>query len=54
MENNMKRITFNVDAPLKYQIQKYALEKELTLTDVCVEWIKQGLERETEQQTLDD
>ena len=46
------RITFNIDKGTKTRIQRLALEKETTLTDLCVEWIEQGLEKETGQQQL--
>lgn len=47
------RMTFNVDKNIKTRIQQLALDKETTLTDLCVEWIEQGLEKETGQQKLD-
>lgn len=46
------RITFNIDKSTKTRIQQLALDKETTLTDLCVEWIEQGLEKETGQQQL--
>ena len=47
------RITFNIDKSTKTRIQQLALDKETTITDLCVEWIKQGLEKETGQQELE-
>lgn len=49
----MARITFNIDKGTKTRIQQLALDKETTLTDLCVEWINDGLEKETGQQQLD-
>ncbi len=48
----MARITFNIDKGVKTRIQQLALDKETTLTDLCVEWIEKGLENETGQQQL--
>lgn len=47
------RITFNIDKGTKTRIQQLALDKETTLTDLCVGWITKGLESETGQQQLD-
>lgn len=47
------RITFNIDKSIKTRIQQLALDKETTITDLCVEWITKGLEKETGQQQLD-
>ena len=47
------RLTFNIDKGTKTRIQQLALDKETTITDLCVEWIKKGLEDETGQQQLD-
>ena len=49
----MARLTFNIDKGTKTRIQRLALDKETTITDLCVEWIEQGLEKETGQQQLD-
>ena len=49
----MARITFNIDKSTKTRIQQLALDKETTITDLCVEWIKIGLEKETGQQELE-
>ena len=40
------RITFNIDKDVKTRIQQLALDKETTLTDLCVEWIEKGLQKE--------
>ena len=47
------RITFNIDKSTKTRIQQLALDKETTLTDLCVEWIEKGLENEIGQQKLE-
>ena len=47
------RITFNIDKDVKTRIQQLALDKETTLTDLCVEWIEKGLQKETNQTKLD-
>ena len=49
----MGRLTFNIDKGTKTRIQQLALDKETTITDLCVEWIIDGLEKETGQQQLD-
>lgn len=49
----MARLTFNIDKGTKTRIQQLALDKEKTITDLCVEWIKNGLEKETGQQELE-
>ena len=55
MKNKVEkaRITFLVEKSLKTRIQQLALDKETTITDLCVEWIIDGLEKETGQQQLD-
>lgn len=47
------RLTFNIDKDVKTRIQQLALDKETTITDLCVEWIMVGLEKETGQQKLE-
>lgn len=47
------RLTFNIDKDVKLRIQRLALDRETTTTDLCVEWITEALERETGQQKLD-
>lgn len=49
----MGRLTFNIEKSVKTRIQQLALDKETTITDLCVEWIIDGLEKETGQQQLD-
>ena len=49
----MGRLTFNIEKSVKTRIQQLALDKETTITDLCVEWITDGLEKETGQQQLD-
>lgn len=49
----MARLTFNIEKSTKTRIQQLALDKETTITDLCVEWINIGLEKETGQQELD-
>ena len=55
MKNKVEkaRITFLVDKSIKARIQQLALNQETTLTDLCVEWIEKGLEKETGQQELE-
>lgn len=50
----VKRMTFNIDESLKYQVQKLALDKNTTTTDLVTKWIKEALEKENGQTTLDD
>lgn len=54
MKNKIEkaRITFLVDKDIKTRIQQLALNKETTLTDLCVEWISEALEKETGQTKL--
>lgn len=47
------RITFLVEKSLKTRIQQLALNQETTLTDLCIDWIEKGLEKETGQQKLE-
>lgn len=49
----MARLTFNIEKSTKTRIQQLALDKETTITDLCVEWIEKGLDKETGQQELD-
>ena len=49
----MARLTFNIEKSVKTRIQQLALDKETTITDLCVDWIEKGLEKETGQQELD-
>ena len=55
MKNKVEkaRITFLVEKSLKTRIQQLALNQETTLTDLCIDWIEKGLEKETGQQKLD-
>lgn len=53
LQMEMARLTFNIDKGTKTRIQQLALDKEKTITDLCVEWIKVGLEKETGQQELE-
>lgn len=55
MKNKVEkaRITFLVEKSLKTRIQQLALNQETTLTDLCIDWIEKGLEKETGQQKLE-
>lgn len=55
MKNKVEkaRITFLVEKSLKTRIQQLALNQETTLTELCIEWIEKGLEKETGQQQLE-
>lgn len=47
------RLTFNIDEDVKIRIQHLALDKKTTITDLCVEWITDALEKETGQTKLE-
>ena len=53
VEMAKSRLTFNIDEDVKIRIQHLALDKKTTITDLCVEWITDALEKETGQTKLE-
>ena len=49
-----KRINFNVDEELFYDIKKLVAEKKTTMTELFTEFAMQEIEKEKTQKKLDD
>ena len=48
------RINFNIDKSIHHRAKEYALKKDKTIKELYTKWISEGLERETNQTSLDD
>jgi len=51
--NKKKKISFNIDEDLHYEIKELSFKKRMTLTELYTKYIKEGLEREKGQKRFD-
>ena len=48
-----KRVNFNLDEDIYFQVKQLALDKKTTATALYTKWIKEAIERETGQKRFD-
>ena len=48
-----KKISFNIDEDVHYKVKELALKNRTTVTEIYTKWIKERLEKETNQTRLD-
>jgi predicted transcriptional regulator len=48
-----KKISFNIDEDVHYKVKELALKNRTTVTEIYTKWIKESLEKETNQTRLD-
>lgn len=49
-----KRVNFNLEEDVSFQVKKIALYKRTTATELYTKWILEGIKREKNQTNLDE
>ena len=48
-----KKISFNIDGDIHFKVKELALKNRITITELYTKWIKESLEKETNQTRLE-